>query len=361
MKYEDSSFLVIQNDTELAAISSAGGGTESDPYIISNLRIRSPSPAIRIYQTTAWFVIRDCYLSTTSASYEAVVQFSYLENGAIEDCYLSGATNGVQIAWSNHSRVSNCYSLDNVGNGVYTYQSSHCNITGCHIYANNKGIMFEAASHCRVEDNDIYRNTYVGVEFAPYCHNNTVVGNRFGWNFVRNGRETQGRDSGLDNSFDDGVSTGNTYTDYNASEEYLIAGDAGNIDRFASGFSDDEVPTIGSLPDFAFDINTRINFASWAASDSLPFTYAVYLNSQGWVTGVWDGREIEVFLDTLPAGTHNLTIVINDGAMNNVTDTVFVTAVSFVFSGMGTHLVMIASGITVLSFILLLALIRRLY
>lgn len=360
-QYEESEFIVIHGNTELAEAASAGTGTESDPFIINNLRIKSPVSCIRIYETSDWFVIRNCDLRTTSVSYEAVVQFYLLQNGVIEDCYLSGATTGVQINCSSNCRVSNCYSQDNNGNGVYVYQSSECIITGCHIYANYKGIMFQESRYCTVQNNDIYRNAYVGVEFDTYSHNNSVIDNRFGWNFVREWGETHGRDNGLNNSFDDGVGTGNAYSDYNASEPYLIAGNAHTVDHFASDFSDDTRPTIEPIPDFAFDIETVGNVATWTARDSLPFAYVAYLNTIEWMNEVWDGRDLVIRLDRISLGTHNLTVEILDGAENRNSDTVFVTVVSFVLGGMGTDLVMIASGITVLSLVLLLVLIKKFY
>ncbi len=360
-QYVGSGNIAIENNQELVEIATSGVGTRNDPYVISNLQIKSSAPAIRVSGTTAFFVIRDCDLGTTSASTAAVVLFSFVEHGSIENCFLTGATNGIQFMWSDDCRVVGCYSQGNAGNGVYVYQSTDCEITDCKLYANYKGIMFEGSTYCRVENNSIYRNTFVGVEFEPYSYNNTVLRNEFGWNFVRNGIETHARDSGLDNRFDDGIGVGNAYSDYNESEPYLIAGDSGSIDNFAAFFDDPVRPTVDPVHDFAFDIESNGNFIEWAANDSYPFTYTVLINSFSWKSGAWTGGEISVLLDTIAPGTHNLTLIVTDAGGNTENDSVSVTAVSFVFGGMGTELVMIASGITVLSFVLLLVVIKRMY
>ena len=358
-QYVETDNIVIENNQDLVEIATSGVGTRSDPYVISNLWIRSSQPCIMVSGTTAFFVIRGCDLGSTSSSTAAVVLLSYVDHGSVENSLLTGATNGVQIMYSEDCTVAACYSQGNVGNGVYIYQSTNCTVKDSNLYANYKGIMFEASTHCTVEGNSIYRNTFVGVEFEPYSHNNTVLANEFGWNFVRNGRETHARDSGLDNSFDDGISVGNAYSDYNESETYLIAGDSGSIDNFATSFDDPVGPTVDPIPDFAFDIETSGNYVEWEAFDSYPFSYTVLINSISWRSGVWAGNEISLRIDDIVQGTHNLTLIVTDAGGNTANDTVFVTAVSFVFGGMGTELVMIASGITVLSVVVLLVLIKR--
>jgi parallel beta-helix repeat protein len=362
-EYTESEFIIIQNNLQLSTVASSGSGTEADPYIISNLKIESYTPCIRVYNTTAWFVIRDCDLRTPAGipSSEAVVQLSSLRNGAIEDCYMTGATNGVQMMSVIDCQVIGCRSFDNVGNGVYLYGSSNCTVISCHLYANQKGIMFEASSYCEVRGNTIYRNTYVGVEFEPYSHDNSVVANNFGWNFVRETGETHVRDSGENNTFDDGMGLGNAYSDYDGSPPYLMSGDAGSADHYPMSFGDSIPPTIEHLADFAFDKQVEGNYATWAASDTLPYTYVAYINAVAWRSGIWDGREIRLLIDGIAIGTHNLTMVVTDCAGNSARDVVFVTAVNFVFAGLGTPLVMIASGITVLSFLLVLGLIKKFY
>lgn len=360
-QYQESEPLEIRGDVELAEASSAGSGNQTDPYVISNLRIESPDPCIRVYDTSAYFVIRDCDLRVRTVAFEATVQLFRLENAAIEDCYISGRASGIQITSSRNVTVSDCYAMGNGGNGIYLHESMWCNITGCYIYGNHKGIMFWDSTNCTVVDNDIYRNTYVGVEFSSYSHNNSVIGNRFGWNFVRESGETHGRDNGLNNTWDDGEGTGNAYSDYDADETYVIPGFSDTIDHFATGFSDEDLPQIEPVSDFAFDIETSDNFLTWNATDSLPYLYVVYVNANEWSAGTWDDRSIVIPLDDVLPGTYNFTVVLTDGGGSNVSDSVFVTAVSFVFGGMGTELVMIASGITVLSFVVVMVLVRKIY
>ena len=359
-QYTPSSPLQIDGNTELAATSSSGAGTDVDPYIIESLRITSAAWCIDIRDCTAHFVIRNCILDAEGFNPNIVI-FTDVVNGAVIDCHIFGASNGIQFMNCADCRIEDCYIYSNSANGIYIYQSTECNIEQNLLYGNNKGIMFEGSTYCTVRNNSIYRNTFIGIEFEPYSHNNTVLENSIGWNALSGFGDIQinVRNNAPDNRFDDGISIGNRWADFNESRTYRVSGDYRENDTYASLYEDLLVPYVNSPLDTAIDIESNGNTLTWIASDEAPYQYTILLNHVTHYSEIWDGNEITISLDLLHQGTHNITLVLLDAGGNARMDSVLVTAVSFVFGGMGTELVMLASGITVVVFILLLALAKK--
>jgi len=359
--------LRIDGNDELEEIASSGTGVEGDPYIITGLRVEGNGrdACITVFNTTAFFVIRDCIVTSSSEenSTHGIV-FDSIVNGAIDGCQISsGLLTGVTLqncidCMVNDTRV---YDVEEIG--VHLSASSDCIIKGNRIYANRKGIMAEATDTCTVINNTIYRNSIEGIDFAFNAQFNVVYGNSIGWNGVGASgvaeNQFNARNDGSGNRFDDGVSIGNRWSDYNASEPYMIDGVQQVVDEYALLFEDLTNPFINSPMDIAVDMESNGNMLTWACVDETPYLYTLFLNGASELIGIWDSGPVTINIDHLTAGTHNATLEILDAAGNRATDTVFVTVISLVFGGMGTDLVMIASGVTVVVFLTLLLLAKK--
>jgi hypothetical protein len=112
--------------------------------------------------------------------------------------------------------------------------------------------------------------------------------------------------------------------------------------------------------DTAIDVESVGNTLTWLAYDVFPWSYIIAENGQNTIVSVWVGGEITMGLDHLALGTWTITIIITDGAGNETSDEVFVSVVSFILGGIGTELVMIASGLTVASFVMIIILSKKL-
>ena len=64
-------------------------------------------------------------------------------------------------------------------------------------------------------------------------------------------------------------------------------------------------------------------------------------------------------LDHLIVGTYMISITVSDGAGNSATDSISVIVVEFILGGLGTELVMIASGITLVVFLVMIVLVKK--
>jgi parallel beta-helix repeat protein len=184
------------------------------------------------------------------------------------------------------------------------------------------GIFISAGTHGVIHNNSIYSNSGYGVMLSSLSATNIMVyWNEIGWNGIGNAA-----DGGTDNLWDDNVTTGNAWSDYVGPGTYPLS-PSSSVDRYPSTFTDGTTPTVDSPDDEVFEAGTSGNELVWQASDNYPGRFVVYHNGTVLANRTWCLNPIEVELEPLAVGTHNLTIIVFDGAGHYVTDMVIVDAV----------------------------------
>ena len=356
-QYEPHAPIEVRSNADFAALGASGVGTRSDPYIFDNLEISNAETCIEIQDTTAYFLILNCKVS--SADLDPAIRLRNVENGRVEQCEIAGGSSGLEFNGALDSSASG-NAFYGCWNGILMFNSENCTVYDNEIHNNQYGVKLEWTEWCEITNNSIYSNDEFGIEVAFYSYNNSFYGNSIGWNYLSGGDEENAIDNGEDNRFDDGISLGNLWSDYTVAEPYQVPGLAGVTDEFAGLLVDDTAPAIVPQYDTAIDAESIDNTLTWLVGDEFPATYMIEENEYLATTGIWSGEEITISLDHLEVGTYELTITIYDGADNSATDVVFVSVISFLLGGIGTELVMIASGITVLSFAIIIILIKKL-
>ena len=347
----------ITRNSDFALFGATGLGTPSDPYRFENLSITSNVTCIVIEGTTAHFSISNSRLETSGVW--GAILFSNVENGKVEYCEIINAANGITIIDSLDCTVENT-SIYSTLNGIYLNRVSNSTIVGSSIFYNDVGILLERTDHCQIRNNTVYGNWEYGIEILPLSHNNSVYRNSIGWNDFLSPDRHNAIDNGENNFFDDNISVGNYWSDFNESESYMIHGVANSKDSFAQLLEDDVAPIILPLHDSAIDVETVGKTLTWSVYDVFPKSYLILENEMITMRDVWPGGNITIGLDHLRIGTHAITITITDGAGNEASDEVLVSVVSFILGGIGTELVMIASGLTVTIFVITILLIKKL-
>lgn len=109
-------------------------------------------------------------------------------------------------------------------------------------------------------------------------------------------------------------------------------GDSGRISQsldvsVSVTLADSTPPTIDNPGDMIISEGNVSESITWNPSDANPSSYEVFDDSVSWQSGAWDGSPITVTLDTLPLGTHNITLAVWDGAGNIAWDQVDVLVV----------------------------------
>ncbi len=349
--------IVISSNAELAEQSSSGVGTRNDPYIIEG-KIINASTCVYIYDTTAFFVIRDSEFIYDTSEFVPGETSSILllrvKHGIIENCHIRGGDVGIEIRNSTDCSIIDSIVYD-AYNGIVLDSSNNNTIVNCSIFSNSMGVMIITSNFCNIIGTSIYSNSHQGVYVSIFSENNTIAGNSIGWNAFQNAQ-----DNGVNTTFTDSIRFGNEWSDYNASENYAIPGSGNSIDTFASQLTDSVRPIINELPDLVIEVDIDGNTLTWVPSDRFLLRYEIFLNNFPVELGTWDGSAITFSLDGLAIGTHVFRINVIDGAGNIASDVVEVSVMSFILGGIGTELVMLASGVTVVIFLLIIIIIKKL-
>ena len=348
--------IEIGSNTELAILATAGVGTRSDPYIIEGKTITGTN-CVFIHDTTSSFILRNSEFiydsSTVTGTGTSVVRFQNIEDGLIENCYVRGGDIAIELRSVTNCTIRNCIAID-AYRGVLLDSSSNCTVIESDCFNNSIGTMIVNSDSCNIINNSIYANYQRGVHIEVFSENITVFGNEIGWNSVQNAV-----DRGENSEFTDGVSIGNEWSDYNSSEEYSIGGVGGSTDPYATLLTDSIRPTVIGVFDIVVDVDSYDEVITWSASDTFPERYQIYANDELVEDSVWDGRNIVFSLDHLAEGTYTIDLNVTDAAGNVGRDVVVVSVISFILGGIGTELVMYASGITVVCFVVIILFVKR--
>ena len=135
--------------------------------------------------------------------------------------------------------------------GAFSLSSSdNCILRNNEAYNNENGFVLDGSDHCVLtyntadsNSNDGFCLNYVvngtfttntasnnhryGIYLENNSENNTLYLNQLSGN-----GESNARDDGNSNFWDDGISTDNYWSDYNGSGTYLISGSAGSVDNY---------------------------------------------------------------------------------------------------------------------------------
>ncbi|MDH4214185.1 MAG: right-handed parallel beta-helix repeat-containing protein [Candidatus Thorarchaeota archaeon] len=346
----DDPILIIGN-SELSQSSSGGVGTRSEPYLISGLTISSTGTCISIQDTTAFFIILDCDLESTTRTVSVVI-FNNVEHGIIENCYIEGGLNGAYLLLSTDCTVKDSTFLDN-SNGIQLDRSENCTISDCNSFSNTVGILISNSRSTTVVNSSIYSNSMRGISIILYSEDTTIFQNNIGWNTFNAFNDANTTE------FTNGIDTGNAWSDYQGLGNYEIPGSFPVIDIFATVLSDTQSPAIDSPLDKVFDVESYGETLTWMASDDFALSYILYIDDVSQGSEPWDGREITISLDTLSTGTHMFVLTVFDASINEASDGVEVTAVSFMLGGIGTELVMWSSALTVAILVLVVVIAKK--
>ncbi|PIY20271.1 hypothetical protein COZ13_01290 [Candidatus Desantisbacteria bacterium CG_4_10_14_3_um_filter_40_18] len=137
----------MNGNAALAANANSGNGTKDDPYIIENWEIKyattNARAGLRITNTTAFFIIKGCYIHDISDSINKDMRGVNLEkvsNGTIMNCIIENVEYvGIQIENCVDIVVFNNEIKKNGGGGlIEVYNSSGINIEGNNIVDSKK-------------------------------------------------------------------------------------------------------------------------------------------------------------------------------------------------------------------------------
>jgi parallel beta-helix repeat protein len=357
--YEAHFPIVINSNDDFAAWDFSGSGTNGDPYIIEDLNITADGYCISISATSAFFVIRDCYFK--SVHYSAAIRFNQVAFGRVERCKIVQSGEGLWLIQSSDCTIDNI-TVHSCQRGVDIDWSHRISISNSNIFGNSYGIDIGWSGNCSIVGNKIYRNVLRGVSLDTNTSSCSIYANSVGWNgeMYPDTLERNAEDFGQDNLWDDNVSTGNYWTDYDGNGPYEIGlGSVSSADRYPHLLSDTTPPAINSPVDVMLEEGSSGANVIWAPRDEFPYEYALYRDGILLITLDWDGEDIEIHVTGAQPGLHNFTLFVYDAFGNVVNDTIIANIMADVFGGAGTELVAAASLVSVVMVAIVLLAVKK--
>lgn len=163
-------------------------------------------------------------------------------------------------------------------------------------------------------------NFGIGLEIYMGSTNNTIHGNLFDRNYGGNAI-----DNGFSNQWDDGVNSGNSWSDYDQETggPYEIPGTANSQDRYP--IVDTDAPVISHPIDVTYTISETIVNVTWLVSDTFPAQYWLYHNGEILHQGTWISGSLSFSINVTLGPYHNVTLVLSDLRGLISSDTVMLT------------------------------------
>ncbi|MGY5881914.1 MAG: right-handed parallel beta-helix repeat-containing protein, partial [Candidatus Thorarchaeota archaeon] len=319
----------------------AGQGTSENPYLIEFFEFTDPNgvdgPCISISDTTVHFKITNCSFNTTV--FASAFALDNVTNGQIQYCstenFIWGMRvdncSGIQldhligsscivIEDSSNCNISHCTINYAPGDGIYLYNCSNITATGCDIsLCAANGIWLEDTMNSTIIGNKLILNSLFQIDVTGVSEDNVIYNNVIEYNFMDS--FGGGRDNGATNFWDDNVSTGNWWSDYDESGSYDISGTAGSVDHYPMGHNSVLLVNHG---DVICNIRPNVSIM-WDAFSEVPDHYIIYRNGEVDESKAWDGLDISTNVITDTIGIFNYTVFVNGTSGNNKTDTVMVT------------------------------------
>ena len=176
--------ILIQSNTEfdVAHGVTGGSGTASDPYVIGSWEIDSSSTnGIDIRNTTAYFVVENCYIHD-NYSYSGIY-FKNVRNGGIENTIVSNNFDGICLENSNNNILTNNTVNSNGRYGIYLWYSDNNTLANNTVCSNNwHGIYLYYSNNNTLTNNTAnLNNTADSYNWHGIClyysNNNTLTNN----------------------------------------------------------------------------------------------------------------------------------------------------------------------------------------
>jgi len=175
------------------------------------------------------------------------VQILFSDNCSMTDMTIANCSAaGTVVEESNSTKVLGCSFSSNVDSGLFFERSFNALVANCSISGSRRGLGLWFSGLCTILNTTLSFNTWGtefyntsdcffvnntvlynkgGVYLAFSCDNNMIFGNSIGWNEWYNAQSDN-----YSNQWDDGVSRGNMWSDYDGSGVYEI--NHYEVDRF---------------------------------------------------------------------------------------------------------------------------------
>ncbi|MHA1863037.1 MAG: right-handed parallel beta-helix repeat-containing protein [Candidatus Thorarchaeota archaeon] len=237
-------------------------------------------------------------------------------NGNFSDTFF-----GIQVTYCISCNVRDFTIIGNRGYGIRISYSFLCKINSCVIRGGfHYGISLFESNNCSIEASIVHgcvrgvgvglsNNTIIGNTIAYSDNTNLILGASSSANYICSNRFTWASDSsvldyGTNNKFDDGISAGNYWSDYDGVGNYEVGGPAASIDYYPTVLTATSPATISTPDSITFEVGSAGYSFEWIVQSLYNATFKILENGSITQEGNVSTTPIVVQLDGLPAGIY---------------------------------------------------------
>jgi len=226
--------------------------------------------------------------------------------------------NGVAIQFQeSHNATITENTITECQTGIYVSLGDFADIRYNLVCDGNYGMTVQG-NNCTVVGNSVFHNDGPGIVADRF--NCTFYGNFIGFNL----EDWQGFEVQAANFWDDGISVGNYWSDYDGEGVYYVEGGRGGIDHYPQVFTES---VITQPADLVVEVGTSETI-SWSSNGTLPESYVLTIDGELEESDSWDGSVLTFDLGDLVAGVFEFELTTHFGSRMSVSDSVTVTVES---------------------------------
>ncbi|MHA2191622.1 MAG: right-handed parallel beta-helix repeat-containing protein [Candidatus Thorarchaeota archaeon] len=143
----------------------------------------------------------------------------------VEHVNMSSMQYGIETTFCDNVSFQELSISNSAIHGLDLDSSHNLTISNCEFIDNRVGIYADSTHNSTISHNLFLHNNY-GIRLS-ICSNNTIFGNDIGYSEYQNAVDDAGS-----NTWDNGIDTGNAWSDYSGTGTYLIDGSSGSVDRY---------------------------------------------------------------------------------------------------------------------------------
>jgi parallel beta-helix repeat protein len=266
--------------------------------LLLNNTIESAMYGISVHES--W----DCYIfENFIRQCDRGIRVFYSYNVSIETNRLFENSWGAYIQDSYDCRVVGNIVVGNLIIGIELFGSATCFVYGNNVTANSfgggggteAGIYLFNTNYSSIEANYVIDGSAYGIHIGLHSTGNSIFLNNITWNSWG-----EGYDNGYSNTWDDGISIGNRWGDYNGTGMYYVEGMAGSVDRFPEKY--DWTPPAITLvnPPITVPVNQPATITALVEERILAYVILSYRVGGGTWHNLTMNSLVEGFVATIP-------------------------------------------------------------
>ncbi|MFW9963892.1 MAG: right-handed parallel beta-helix repeat-containing protein [Candidatus Sifarchaeia archaeon] len=167
LSYVEHARIVIRNNTDFTYQASIenwdGDGSSDTPYIIEGYNITDDLSCIDITHVSVHFVIRNCFLNSTTGPWDPGIYFYNASHARVESTFITWHTYGIYAHLCPDVVIYNCTVTESNANTIWIIDSERAKLFDSKVFDNSYRIYIQNSDYVEIVNNEIHDNGWQGL------------------------------------------------------------------------------------------------------------------------------------------------------------------------------------------------------